>query len=227
MCCWHLLYVLRALLEWDPLILPGCVNVPALCLVMNRARSDSSAPCSFHEVSWASIKGRATVNENRCFQESYLVAKNSPLTPSPPASSAPPCCPCIAAAVGRWKWTGWLVWQAACLAGHPVMDLFEWIKTGPWLYKYPQIMCPIIVFTSTKQRSPRWFIISTIGIFTPAGIEPGLMEWTLHTKEPWLNTLGGTTKHRTWFDAIHSSSFNGRNIWKDLYTTQKLNISIC
>lgn len=39
LCCRHL----RRALEEDPLILPGRLNVPALCLVTNRARSDSSA----------------------------------------------------------------------------------------------------------------------------------------------------------------------------------------
>lgn len=120
-------------------------------------------------------------------------AKNSPLTPSPPASALA-LLP-VPLLLLRME-MDWLAgWQAACLAGHPVMDLFEWIKTGPWLYKYPQIMCPIIVFTSTKQRSSRWFIISAIGIFTPAG------NGVDHSYgEPWLHAVSETSKHRTWLD---------------------------
>ncbi len=133
------------------------------------------------------------MNENRCFQESYLVLKTLHWR----HHCCLPCCASIAVVEGGNGLAGWL---AGCLSGwqtgHPVMDLFEWIKTGPWLYKYPQIMCPIIVFTSTKQRSSRWFIISTIGIFTPAGIEPGRMEWVLHMES--LSTLSGTSKFRTW-----------------------------
>lgn len=121
------------------------------------------------------------MNENRRFQESYLRLKTLHWRHACLTASARPCLPCHRCG-RRLRWTGWLAgWLAGCLScwGPLIMDLFEWIKTRPWLYKYPQIMCPIIVFASSKQRSSRWL---QHGYFYTGRYLMSASKWALHVE---------------------------------------------
>lgn len=117
------------------------------------------------------------MNENRRFQESYLRLKTLHWRHAclPQLGLASP-----AIAVVE-DWDGLAGWLAGCLScwGPLIMDLFEWIKTRPWLYKYPQIMCPIIVVASSKQRSSRWL---QHGYFYTSRHLMSASKWALHVE---------------------------------------------
>lgn len=116
---------------------------------MRRGSGDSSAPCSLHKASRASVKAAQPPMK--------IVAYRKPKelkTLQIPAAAGPTACLSVRA-------------EPHC----PSLSLPVWlINARPWLHKYPGIMCPITVFISALQQSSRWFVIPIIVIFTSAGV---------------------------------------------------------
>lgn len=71
-----------------------------------------------------------------------------------------------------------------------IMDLFEWIRARPRLYKYLQIMCPIIVFASSKQRSSTW---PRCSYFYTGWHLMNIFRMGSLCRGPWLSKLGNSS----------------------------------
>lgn len=116
---------------------------------MSRGSGDSSAPCSFHKASRASVKAAQPPMKIDAHRKPKELK-----TLQIPAAAGPTACPPVRAG-------------PHC----PSLSMPVWlINVRTWLHKYPGIMCPITVFISALQQSSGWFVIPIIVIFTSAGV---------------------------------------------------------
>lgn len=98
-------------------------------------------------------------------------------------------------------------------------------------------MCPIIVFTSTKQRSSRWFIIPCHGYFLHQwalnwSLKSGLFTWgalTLHQSTQYVcaKTRSKTTGLIVKTHTIVSHYHNVHTVCVCVYVSQDIPLVVC